>query len=210
MSTAITDWKETGDQIAVMGDINHDIDSRLIRNMFSDLDLVDAISLLHDDLPETCVHNHSKRRIDGIWITSGLEPIRSGYTDYGMWDHRTPWIDLRLVTVFGYSNYPTQQSFSGRRLKLNNPSALQNYKQLYTALVTDHNLALRTRLVREELYYHETKEGFDRLEVIDKQRCEFMKKADKQCRRIFKGERDYSLELSTAAATWNFWKSVKS
>ena len=132
LSLEITEWRTTGDQLIITGDINDDIRSPLIQTMFASHDMHETILSLHPEEPPlaTFIANHQHKVIDGIWVSRGIQPVRAGYTPFGDFDHRTPWIDIIQQSVFGHKILPTSNP-NARRLQLRLPKVVHNYQTLY-------------------------------------------------------------------------------
>jgi hypothetical protein len=92
LSMEIEEWKNTGDQIVIMGDFNDKMYRRSpTKTMLEAHDMKEIILELHEGEvpPETYIRDTENKVIDGIWTSRGIDSIRGGYTEYGDFDHRT-------------------------------------------------------------------------------------------------------------------------
>jgi exonuclease III len=77
----IIQWIEEGDQVLVCGDLNHDIASGKIVELFQGLNMKNLIEEKHglDRAPSTYFRDEEGRSVDGMWGTQGLSATRCGY-----------------------------------------------------------------------------------------------------------------------------------
>ena len=181
-----------GEQLVVGGDINSDITDGTLPQKLQELGLIEAVlSLITPHKNQTSAHisasNESNKVIDGIWVTPSLIIQGGGYTDYGPWDHRTPWLDIDLLSTFG-SNQPNNPlRTSGRRLQLSVPKTVQRYLNNLLPQIEDHNLLERVRKLDATVQTSLTQSQINELELIDSQRTAAMLSAEKKCRKLRKG-----------------------
>jgi endonuclease/exonuclease/phosphatase family metal-dependent hydrolase len=123
------EWKDQGDHLIIMGDFNDDVCEGAVREAFEGLDMIEAVTSHNEgiDLPATFKHNQSQVIIDGIWATRGIVIRRAGYTAFGDFDHRTVWMDVQQLSVFGHRVLPTT-SITSRRLQLRLPRVVLSYQ----------------------------------------------------------------------------------
>ena len=84
LDKAVAKWLESGDQLVVGGDFNHEITEAPITTLFEKHGMSNMIFSLHDQtlFPSTSSKAYrNKRTVDGIFATPGLVPIRWGYLD---------------------------------------------------------------------------------------------------------------------------------
>jgi hypothetical protein len=188
-----------------MGDFNENVRAGEVREMFDELEMVEAITSHNEgvDLPATYKHNQSGTIIDGIWATPGIQVQRAGYSTFGEFDHRAVWVDVQQISVFGHKVLPTT-SITTRRLQMRLPKVVQRYQREYGRLVRTHKMAERVDQVKQDLYDHPSPEGFRRSEVIDEQRKEFMLAAERTCRKIHAGQVPFSPSVNTVGAEIRF------
>ena len=75
MTMEVTEWKELGGHVIVMGDFNDDLRAGDVKTTFEELNMVEAITSQNEgmDLPATFKHNLSQEIIDGMWTTRGIQ-----------------------------------------------------------------------------------------------------------------------------------------
>ncbi len=71
LQQAIIQWQEEGKYIVLLVDMNEDVISEDLLQFCKDIDLVEAISLLHGCSPIP-THQHSCHAIDSIYISQAL------------------------------------------------------------------------------------------------------------------------------------------
>ena len=86
----IKKWKDEGDQIILLMDVNEDINSGPIKMWMQELQLREAITSQHGGNEAT--YNRGSKAIDGIFTSASINSIRSGYLPFGTFpsDHRLP------------------------------------------------------------------------------------------------------------------------
>ncbi len=67
----IAQWQEEGDQIAVMADMNKDVQATWLKDFCNKLNLVEGIAHLHSPT-KTPTHQQGSKAIDGIFLLEGL------------------------------------------------------------------------------------------------------------------------------------------
>jgi hypothetical protein len=90
----ITQCKDAGEQVIVMGDFNDDVRGRIINSFFTKLDMRELIIEMHkDQAPNT--FRDGTLPIDGIFGTRNIQPMAGGYLDFNFGassDHRMIWV----------------------------------------------------------------------------------------------------------------------
>ena len=73
----LKEWYDMGHQIIVGGDINDEVTSNSIEEVFQEFDMRHVIFERHDRAtsPATFSRNKSGKVIDGVWATSTIHPI---------------------------------------------------------------------------------------------------------------------------------------
>ena len=177
-----------------------------------DLGLQEAILQNNADIdyPATFSRNTTATPIDGVWASPALDILQSGYTAYGVWDHRGAWIDVDSTTLFGGGAlFP--HTVTARRLQLKSPSTVQRYIQKYQQLVDKHNLAARIfrleNTIQEDIPL--TMEQIHEIEAIDTLRTKLMLQAEKHCRKLRMGAIPFSPQVVQPAREKEYWRLVR-
>ena len=198
-----------GEQLVVGGDINSDITDSTLPQKFHELGLIEAV-LSHHPLQKpnfsTYIRNVSNKVIDGIWVTPSLIIQGGGYTDFGIWDHCTPWLDIDLLSTFG-SNQPNNPlRTSGRRLQLSIPKTVQLYLNNLLPQIEHLHLLERARKLDATIQTTLTHSQINELELLDAQRTAAMLGAEKKCRKLRKGTIPFAPSTIQPALALSFWK----
>lgn len=200
---------QSGEHLVIGGDINSNVTNSSIATQFEQLGLRETILNCHGGQPppfSSHIRNDNNKIIDGIWTTSSVTILRSGYTSFHNWDHRTPWIDLQLSTTLGTPHLHNTQRFSGRRLRLSHPDSVHNYLRHLVPSVRHQRLLERARLLNSAVSSTLTTSQIEELETIDTQRTTAMLAAETKCRKLRLGKVPYSPQLIHHALSINFWK----
>ena len=218
--TELIKWLETGDQIVVGGDWNHDIFSepaaRPIEDMFKSHNMHNMVFCLHDpnDFPSSSGKTTTqKRTVDGIWGTSGLVPIRAGYIKVGEFggDHHPIWFDVTFRDALGHVPSKIARPHTNR-LNMSNKKAVKRFQDRYLALAREHNLFKRTFALELVTIRHpglELSEGqVKEANAIDNIKTRCMLEAVKKCRHIRAGAVDHSKTINDLASKVIFWKAL--
>lgn len=148
LRSEICKWKEEGDQVLVMGDINDPINSHKIRAFFAKLGMRELITEKHGTSgPATTRSNKSDEAIDGIWGTLGISIIAGGYLPFHFGpksDHRMLWIKLTHQVAFGGSQPPFRAP-SARKLHLRHPRGQKRYITYLKQFLRKHKVLERFR-----------------------------------------------------------------
>ena len=133
----IRTWKECGDQIVLMLDVNDDVRNCDFSTQMLTIGLEETITSQHGDMgPST--YERGTRPIDGIYVSPTLRGLRCGYLDF-TFDHRALWMDIPVETAFGHS-IPQTVARRARRLKCNDPRIVAKYLDLLIQHLDRHNM----------------------------------------------------------------------
>src|SRR5210317_2319914 len=113
-------------EIIVMGDWNQDISSNSFKQYMSRMGMRDIIQEVTQSQIETQCRNLQQKPIDGIFATQGIFAVKAGYTSYGIWDHRTLWVDIDETHTLG-SILEHARTRPKKRLRLSNPRSIKLY-----------------------------------------------------------------------------------
>ena len=106
LATAIGEWQNDGDSIILGMDANQDIRAPSIKHFCDALHLSETVLSRHPTQPPIATYNRnqSDETIDGIFISSHLNPVACGYLAFEEGcpsDHRAIWIDFSRHDLFG-------------------------------------------------------------------------------------------------------------
>jgi hypothetical protein len=143
LGQCIDKWRNSGDQIIVMGDFNEDVTNQRIQAWSTSLQLSNAISQLHPIQQEPTFHRGTTS-IDAIFVSHTIKAQQGGYLPFGSFpsDHRGLWIDITMDNAFSYK-VPKSMKFKARRLKSNNAKVRNKWIQIYEEHIRKHHLHLR-------------------------------------------------------------------
>merc|ERR1712086_1047263 len=133
--------------------------------------------------------------IDGVWVTPEVVVTSACLlpAGYGIGDHRAFILDFLTSSLVGQT--PTKiVRAAARRLNTAIPRAASNYVGRLEELIVDHKLIERVGKAHES---SKSKEKLkEKLDVIDAEQEQYMKGAEKKCRRIKSGKILFSPESS--------------
>ncbi|CAB9531157.1 expressed unknown protein [Seminavis robusta] len=129
----LAEWAALGDELIVGLDANEDVRDGAVKDMFSSLNMRDAVLSRHgNNPPETMNRNSNQEPIDAIFVSRGINISAAGYTDYGDFidsDHRSVWIDVPFTSVLGH-NPPNYAKKKPEKLKPDDPRVRDRYIML--------------------------------------------------------------------------------
>eukprot|EP00957_Ditylum_brightwellii_P174635 13297486-Ditylum_brightwellii.AAC.1 len=89
--------------------------------------------------------NQSKKAVDGIWGTYGIQIKEGGYLPFNTGiasDHRLLWIKISLSYTFGHSE-PAMRQPTARNLRLDNRRGVRIYNRTSSTFIKGHNVKER-------------------------------------------------------------------
>eukprot|EP00978_Attheya_sp_CCMP212_P045986 scaffold368430_cov59-Attheya_sp.AAC.5 len=126
-------WQDMGDQIILMGDLNHDnVCSSKIVKFFEDLSMRELITGTHNSQKAPNTYNRGSKPINGIWATFHLKPHCCGYTAFNHGcggDHRITWAEFAYKNAYGH-DMPVIERPIARRLRLHDPCIVAKFNEL--------------------------------------------------------------------------------
>ena len=197
--TAIDEWRRWGCEIVLGVDANEDLSSQLpgsFRERLGAHGLTDAILTQHrGPPPATHKRNTRSQPIDGFFTTAGIPVQAGGYYGFDsdvMSDHRAIWIDFDLTSALGGAQPRTH---SVRRLTLRNRKVRRRYVKLSEAGYIKYDipgrLARWNQLLDEAagMLSPELEAQFNQIQT---QALLARRQAEKHCRKVFNGGKDWS------------------
>ena len=211
LAKEIMEWQNKGEQLILMGDWNEDIAGTPLRNWMEIFGLQEAITDIHGNKPPSTYHRGS-HAIDGIFVSPSIKAIRAGYLAFGdtPGDHRCIWIDVPHKMILGYHMADIPRA-NARRLKLDDPRTVQKYQDILDIFLSSRQVYSRLRELRNTVkpgqQLSPTQEK--NYESIDRIRFKGMKIAEKKCRKLKMGKKQWSPALQKARDTILFWTLIK-
>ena len=201
----LSQWIQEGDQIILSGDWNEDITSNNIQDWMRVFGLHECILDRHGyDPPPT--YQRGTRAIDGIFCSSSCDSTRSGYLPFNFipGDHRCIWADFTHSSLIGY-NMNDIPPFARRRLKLSDPRTVKKYLNYLHHFLHKHKVYSLINELRNKAENPLTMKQEHVYEKIDKLRVEGMLWAERKCRKIRVGHKQWSPKLQKSMDTVKLW-----
>jgi hypothetical protein len=192
-------WREQGDKLIVCLDANEDIYKKAIGKA---LTLVDGLAMKEVVGEFTGkkigpTYFRGSKPIDAIWATSDVQVAGACImpAGYGIGDHRLFVVDFVAASLIG--NEPKKiVRPQARRLNCRIPTAVREYNKRLEEKIRKHRLLERVGAIHQsDLSAINKKRQLDR---VDAECKDYMKNAEKRCRRLKSGRIPFSPE----AAKW--------
>ena len=102
----IQTWMQDGDHVVLGLDANDDVRHGSVQKELANIGMYEAIIRHHPtkSVPATCNKNESRKPIDGIWISPGVEVLRCGYLPFDSYngfssDQRMVWAEIDNASI---------------------------------------------------------------------------------------------------------------
>ena len=193
-----------------MGDLNHPLDSRIITNFFSSLNLHNIHKTLHPTFhPNIPTYDRGKKTIDAIYATPGIHATKGGFLEFKRFptDHRALWCDINIESLFG-ALPPNITPAVKRRLQCEDPRAVKKFCQSYQKYIIKANLHSKALSLANSINGPLTQLQQNQFEEIDKLRIEFALKAERTCRKFKMGEVEFSPKMQHQRDRISLWSAV--
>ena len=123
----IQTWMQDGDHIVLGLDANENVRHGSVQKELANIGMYEAIIRHHPtkSVPVTCNTNESRKPIDRILTSPGVEVLRCGYLLFDSYDgfssdHRMVWVEIDSANILGH--YPHYSSMpSADKVKSNDP-----------------------------------------------------------------------------------------
>ena len=197
LTALLAKWREDGDRIIVCLDANENIYSKAIGKALSDpagLAMTEVVGKFTNK-KVGATYFRGSNPIDGIWATPDITILNACImpVGYGIGDHRMFIIDILTADIIG-CNPPAVVRPQARRLITRLPGVTKKYNDTLDKLVLDHRIIER---VGDVYRSNCSKRKFTRhLARIDKELTQYMRRAEKKCRRIKSGRIPFSPDAS--------------
>jgi hypothetical protein len=139
-------------------------------------------------------------------VTPTLRGIRCGYDKF-VWDHRLLWIEIPLTVAFGHNSPPILRA-TGRRLKCKVPRIVAKYLTEYVTWIEHFDLLGTAKRLQEQvgrISEARMKTEYDRLDKIWNEAMMF---ANKHCRKLKMGAKQWTPNYQAARDKVTLWKLI--
>jgi hypothetical protein len=195
----LSKWRAEGDRLIVCLDANEDIYNKSIGQALRDIDGLAMKEVVGEftRTPLGTTFFRGSKPIDGIWATSDLTVSNASVmpAGYGIGDHRLFVIDFATQDLVG-THPPKVVRPTSRRLNTKLPGVADRYTKTLEELILKHRLIERTGEVY--LQHKSTKTFTRKLNALDSELGDYMRHAEKKCRKIKSG----CIPFSPEAALW--------
>eukprot|EP00957_Ditylum_brightwellii_P211960 15366810-Ditylum_brightwellii.AAC.1 len=185
----IEKWKQDGEQVILMGDLNEYVGENNVRTYFQQLGMRELITEKHGlQKCATTRGNKSKQAVDGIWGTMGIKIEAGGYLPFHTGiasDHRILWIKVVLSYIFGHTEQAMKKPVA-RNLRMDDEKGKHIYKKTTSTFLRAHQVKERLEELNHKATYPPTEEQCNEYEVLDKLRMQAREKGIKRCRKIYR------------------------
>lgn len=151
-------------------------------------------------------YNRGSHPIDGIYVSMTLQGIRCRYDEFVL-DQRLRWAEIPLSIALGH-NVPPSVKPKARRLKCKDPRVVSRYLKEYRKADEHGNFFQRaTSLCDQATRMSDIKVKCE-YDILDRDRYLSMMHADKHCRKLKLGEKQWSPDYEAAREQVALWKLV--
>ena len=124
------------------------------------------------------------------------------------WSTRTT--DRPLMLVGRYCQFtPPLMKFYGRRVKSNHPKIVHRFNLHFKRFVINNRLAHRIFQLEKEVTFPIQEHHRRAAEEIASLRADGIQYADKKCRRLFRGQIEFTPQLKERVASVRAWKLIR-
>ena len=208
----ITERLQSQEQLIVMGDLNHTLDSNVITQFLSSLNLHNIHQSLHPQFHINIpTYDRGTKTIDAIFATPGIVASKGGFLAFKRFptDHRALWCDISFQTIFGHIP-PNITPASRRRLKCEDPRIVKTFCSKYQKLILQADLHTKASQLSNSISGPLTNYQQLQFEAIDKTRISLALKAEKKCRKFKMGGVEYSPKMQHQRDRISLWTAVLS
>ena len=199
--SALETWIERGDQIVLGLDLNENILVSSFTTQLATLGLIELNLTRHDSPPFSYIRGSTT--IDGLYVSPALTDCECGFLPF-LGDHRPLWIDIPFSLVFGNITIPLPKA---RRLKLQDPRTVNNYKATLTQYVEEHHLLQRAEILQNRTDWNSPSFLLEYNE-LDNLRTAGMLQAERKCRKLCMGATPFSPEYQKVSNTVIVWRLI--
>jgi len=191
--------------------MNEEVTAPDLRSFCQELNLVEAISMMHGRSP-LLTHQRGSKAIDGIYLSRQLLiGARGGFLAFGevmSSDHRAVWIDIQAANV-GMTQQETVVRPVGRRLKCQDPRIVVKYTKALAQDIDDRGWASQVKT----LYTMAETSGWsaqhsNQYNELDKELTQAKLRAEQHCRKLSAGHIPWTPALTQAIQQIQYWKGI--
>ena len=202
-------WREEGDRLIVCMDANEDIYKKSWGKVLTDVDGLNMSEVVGDFTGKKigATHFRGSKPIDAVWATKDLTVASACVmpVGYGVGDHRLFVIDFLTSSLIG-SNPPRIVRPAARRLNTKMEKGSDKYRTKLEDNFVRHRLIERCGEAHESSKSREVVQ--DKINVIDEERKQYMRNAEKKCRRIKSGRIPFSPQASVWIRRCQVYRSL--
>jgi exonuclease III len=187
----LQEWLALGDNVIIGGDLNKEVTSPIISELFERNGLVNTIHEKHDLSQAPATFMHGSTVIDGIWATPGIQVHKCGYFapgDVAVGDHSFLWMDVSYESALGHKP-SLPQTFQARRLRLYDSKTTTKYLDTYQSILHEQRVIPRQIRLQKTIRLGvpllpiQAREA----DAIDSIKTKAMLRAEKKCRKLKMG-----------------------
>jgi hypothetical protein len=200
-----------GHHIIVMLDANEDMRRGQLSVTFQSIHLREVILQRHGHKAPSTYRRNTKKNvpIDGIWASPGVHIKAGGYFSFDEvisgTDHRTLWIDVEYKIAFGHDGSAPIIRPSARKLHNRNPNIRDNFNYLRKKYADKCDLGHHISCLEKAIEGEFMLEQINEYEKIDNIRRNHLRAAENRCRKLRKGNVEYSDVLQDARNKVEGW-----
>ena len=192
-------WREQGDKLIVCMDANEDIYRKSIGKALTSVEGLAMKEVVGSFTGKQigATYFRGSKPIDAVWVTTDIQVAGACImpAGFGIGDHRLFVIDFVASSLVGDTPRKIVRA-PARRLNCKIPGVVERYNKRLELKIRKHRLLERMGAVYLSEDDPATKK--QRLDVLDKESKDYMKNAERNCRKIKSG----TIPFSPEAAKW--------
>ena len=190
-------WRNAGDRLIVCLDANADIYKKSLGQTLVDSEGLNMSEVVGEftGKPIGPTFFRGQKPIDGVWATKDLQVVNACVmpAGFGVGDHRLFVVDFRTQSIVGASP-PKVVRVAARRLNTSIPHVAERYVSMLERLTEEHRL--NSRLIKVASSGRSKDLVRWKVNKIDEESNDYMRRAEHKCRRIKNGRIPFSPEAS--------------
>ena len=190
-------WRSNGDRLIVCMDANSDIYRKELGLALTSSEGLNMSEVVGDftGRPVGPTFFRGSKPIDGVWATKDIQVVNACVmpVGFGVGDHRMFVVDFRQQSLVGASP-PKVVRVAARRLNTKIPHVADRYVNKLEELILNHRL--NSRLLAAEASSESRDLVRWKINKIDQESTQYMRTAERKCRRIKNGTIPFSPEAS--------------
>jgi hypothetical protein len=207
----LTRWRNDGDRLIVCLDANKHIYKKSIGKALTDIEDLAMKEVVGDftGTPIGSIFFCGSKPIDGVWATSDIMVSNAAImlAGYGIGNHRLFVINFSMMDIIGKSP-PRIVRPASRRLNTKIPRVAAEYTQILEKKILKHRLIERTGAAH--ISSKSRRKVAKHLNRLDNELGQYMRHAEKKCRKIKSGRIPFLPEVSQwIRRTQVYWSLLK-